>query len=171
MKKRYYSMNFTNVRFSKLLLGLLIGSLAAPGTMSIAAQRRGGSGVARTGGAGVNRVNTDASRTSIRSTQDINRNVSTNRDVDRNINRDANVSRDFNLNRNVNVDANYDRWGHPVARGTAAGLAFGTTVAFLPNNCSTTVVDGVAYSHCGSDWYQPYYSGTTVQYMVVSPPQ
>jgi hypothetical protein len=171
MTKQEYSMNFTNV-FSKVLLGLFIGSLAVPGTMSIAAQRRGGGGgAARAGGGGVNRVNMDASRTSIRSTQDINRNVNVNRDVDRNTNRDVNVNRDVDLNRNVNADLNYDRWGHPVARGVAAGLAFGTTVALLPNDCSTTVVNGIAYSHCGSDWYQPYYSGTTVEYVVVSPPQ
>jgi hypothetical protein len=32
-------------------------------------------------------------------------------------------------------------------------------------------VNGIGYSQCGSTWYQPYYSGTTVQYIVVSPPQ
>jgi len=165
-------MNLTSVRFSKVCSGLLIAALAVPGTMSIAAQRRGGSGgVARAGGGGVNRVNMDASRTSIRSTQDVNRNVNANRDVNQNFNRDVNVNRDLDTNRNINAGVDYDRWGRPVARGVAAGLAFGTTVAVLPNNCSTTVVNGITYSQCGSDWYQPYFNGTTVQYVVVSPPQ
>jgi hypothetical protein len=62
--------------------------------------------------------------------------------------------------------------------GTAAGVAgavtsaaLGSTVAVLPPSCSTVVVNGTGYSQCGSTWYEPYYSGTTVQYLVVSPPQ
>jgi hypothetical protein len=27
------------------------------------------------------------------------------------------------------------------------------------------------YQQCGSYWYQPQYSGTTVQYVVVNPPR
>jgi len=45
-------------------------------------------------------------------------------------------------------------------------------VAMLPQQgCSSVVVNGIGYSQCGSTWYQPYYSGTTVQYVVVMPPQ
>jgi hypothetical protein len=98
------------------------------------------------------------------------------------------ATRSGDINRNVDVDreidvhgdfhGGYDRWGHPIAAGAAIGAAaavtsaaLGSTVAVLPPSCSTVVVNGVGYSQCGSAWYQPYYSGTTVQYMIVSPPQ
>ena len=94
---------------------------------------------------------------------------------DMNINRGVNIDRDIDINRDIDVDLDYDRWGHPVARGVAAGvatsIAIGTAVAMLPSGCTTVVVDGIGYSQCGSTWYEPYYSGTTVQYVVVNPPQ
>jgi hypothetical protein len=31
-------------------------------------------------------------------------------------------------------------------------------------------MSGVTYQQCGSTWYQPQYSGTTVQYVVINPP-
>jgi len=34
----------------------------------------------------------------------------------------------------------------------------------------STVVNGVAYQQCGSTWYEPQYSGTNVQYVVVNAP-
>ena len=39
----------------------------------------------------------------------------------------------------------------------------------LPPACQTVVVNGIAYSQCGSVWYQPQYVGTSVQYIVVNP--
>src|SRR5262249_50059000 len=102
------------------------------------------------------------------------------------VNRNANVNRNFNdvnVNRNVDVNAGYDRWGHPVAWGTAAGVtagataaavthaAVGSTVAVLPTGWSPAVVGEITYSQCGSTWYEPYYLGTTVQYQVVNPPR
>jgi hypothetical protein len=118
-------------------------------------------------------VNTGAAATSIRSNQTVNRNVAQNRDFDRNIN--TNIDRDINVNRDIDIDADYDRWGHPIARGVTAGAitaaAIGTTVAMLPSDCMTVVIDGIGYSQCGSSWYQPYYSGSTVQYTSVNPPQ
>jgi hypothetical protein len=165
-------------------------------TLSANAQRRAGGGAARTGSAP--QVNRSAANTSIRSNQDVNRSANLNRDVDvnrntstnrnvdvnrnANINRNVDVDRDIDVNRDVNVNTDYDRWGHPVARGAAFGAAagitaaatsaaLGSTVAVLPPSCTTIVVDGTGYSQCGSTWYQPYYAGTTVQYTVVSPPQ
>jgi hypothetical protein len=33
------------------------------------------------------------------------------------------------------------------------------------------VSGGVTYQQCGSTWYQPQYAGTSVTYVVTSPPQ
>jgi len=151
--------------------------LASPST-SVDAQRRGGGG-------GRAQVNRNVTRTSVRSDQTVNRNVNVNRDIDRNVNRDVGVNRnidvdrDIDFDRDVDIDVDYDRWGHPVARGVAAGvaagvatsIALGTRVAVLPAGCTTVIVGGIGYSECGSTWYQPYYSGTTVQYVVVGSPQ
>ncbi|WP_174987675.1 hypothetical protein [Pandoraea pneumonica] len=46
----------------------------------------------------------------------------------------------------------------------------GSTVNSIPPSCVSTIVGNVAYQHCGSTWYQPVYSGTTVQFVVVAPP-
>ena len=153
---------------------VVIAFLLVLASLTVEAQRRAGGAGVRAGGAA--HVNRDVASTSIRSNQDVNRNVNRNRDVNRN------VSGDINVHRDVNVDAHYDRWGHPIALGAAAGVAagvagaatraaLGTTVAMLPSGCSTVIVDGIGYSQCGSTWYQPHYQGTTVQYIVVSPPQ
>jgi hypothetical protein len=34
----------------------------------------------------------------------------------------------------------------------------------------TQVINGIAYSHCGSSWYRPQYAGSQVTYVVVNPP-
>jgi len=67
---------------------------------------------------------------------------------------------------------------HPVARtaavvGTAAvtAAAVGSVVSTLPPSCRSVVVGNVAYQECGSAWYRPYYSGTTINYTVVNPPR
>jgi hypothetical protein len=173
---------------------VVIAFLIVLSSLTIGAQRRAGGGAARTGGA--SQVNRNVTSTSVRSTQDVNRNVNRNTDVNRNVNTNvdrnvntnvnrsvnANADRDIDVHHDIDVDNNYDRWGHPVAWGTAAGVAagvagaatraaLGTTVAVLPPQCTTVTVDGIGYSQCGSTWYEPYYSGTTVQYVVVSPPQ
>jgi hypothetical protein len=163
-------------------LTVVIALLLVAGLLTAEPQRRGGGGRAAGGavraGGGAGRAsggvsaNRDISRTSIRSSQDVNRSVTRNGDVNRNVN----VDRDIDVH--GNFYGGYDRWGHPVAAGAAAGVAgaitsaaLGSTVAVLPSSCSTVVVDGIGYSQCGSTWYEPFYSGTTVQYMVVSPPQ
>jgi len=125
---------------------------------NIGAQRRGGGG---------GRVNLAAAQSSFRSTQSVNRSVAANRDIDQMISAD----RDIVVERDVDVNANYDRWGHPIARGVNGGVAIGTAVATLPSGCSLEVINGIGYDHCGSTWYEPFYSGMTVQYLVVSPPR
>lgn len=173
---------------SVMKLTVVLTVLLIPGLLTAEPQRRGGGGGGRAGG-GASRAagggarttsggftNRDISSSSIRSSQDVNRNVTRNGDFNRNVD----VDRDLDVH--GNFYGGYDRWGHPVAAGaavgTAAGVAgavtsaaLGSTVAVLPPSCSTVVVDGIGYSQCGSTWYEPYYSGTTVQYMVVSPPQ
>lgn len=67
---------------------------------------------------------------------------------------------------------------HPVARpvavaGAAAvtAAAVGTVVYALPPSCTAVRIGEVAYQQCGSTWYRPAYSGTTVTYTVVTPPR
>jgi hypothetical protein len=66
---------------------------------------------------------------------------------------------------------------HPVARGAAVAttaavtaVAVGSVVRSIPPSCSTVMVGNVAYSQCGTTWYQPRYAGSQVQYVVVAPP-
>ncbi|UVA81822.1 hypothetical protein [Pandoraea commovens] len=56
-----------------------------------------------------------------------------------------------------------------VTIGVSAAI-IGSTVASLPPSCVSTVVNNVAYQRCGSTWYKPVYSGTTVQFVVVTAP-
>ncbi len=103
---------------------------------------------------------------------------STNRDVNRDVNR--NVNRDVNIDRDIDIDVDHDwdnDWDHPFATAAAvtAGVALtsaviGSMVYSLPPDCVTVVNNGITYRQCGSAWYQPQYAGTTVQYVVVSPP-
>ncbi|WP_421567256.1 hypothetical protein [Stenotrophomonas sp. PD6] len=115
-----------------------------------------------------------------------NRDHNVNHNVERNVNRNVDRNVDRNVNRNVNVNVDYhdhdDHWNrwddHPVATAAAvtAGVAItsaviGSIVNSVPPSCVTTVIDGMAYQQCGSTWYQPRYSGTTVQYVVINPPR
>jgi hypothetical protein len=111
-------------------------------------------------------------------------NASSNVNHSVNANRNTNVNRNVNRNVNVNVDNHYDYhngWDdhyHPIATGVAIGATAAVTAAVIgsvvysvPPSCSTVIVGGISYSQCGSTWYAPRYSGTTVQYVVVSPPR
>ncbi|SAK67099.1 hypothetical protein AWB76_03927 [Caballeronia temeraria] len=66
---------------------------------------------------------------------------------------------------------------HPVATAAAVtttavatAAVVGSMVHTLPPSCSAMSVNGVTYQQCGSTWYQPQYSGTSVQYVVVNAP-
>ncbi|MDN0085215.1 hypothetical protein QU487_21130 [Crenobacter sp. SG2305] len=92
------------------------------------------------------------------------------------VSREANV----NVNKNVNIQGNngWDDDYHPVATAVAVGAAAAVTAAVvgsvvhsIPPSCTPVMVGNVAYQQCGSTWYQPQYSGTSVQYVVVNPPQ
>jgi len=65
----------------------------------------------------------------------------------------------------------------PVARMAVAGAAVvgtaaivGSVVHSLPPSCAPYMYGAYTYQRCGSTWYQPQYSGTTVNYTVVNPP-
>ena len=95
---------------------------------------------------------------------------------------------DVNINRgdvNIDVDGGYGccGWGnwdyHPVAVGVAVGTAAAVTTAWrlgayystLPTSCVVIYRGTVTYYQCGSYWYQPMYSGMTVQYVAVVAPK
>jgi hypothetical protein len=63
--------------------------------------------------------------------------------------------------------------GTAVVAGAAVATAavVGSTVRTLPPQCSSVVVNGIAYQQCGSAWYQPQYAGSNVTYVVVNPPR
>jgi hypothetical protein len=61
--------------------------------------------------------------------------------------------------------------GNEAVRGPAGNVAVGTRVTVLPANASTVVVGGNTYYMAGEVYYQPYYSGAEVTYVVVVPPQ
>jgi hypothetical protein len=118
--------------------------------------------------------------TNVNHNRNVNRNTNVNRN--RNVNRNTNV----NVNRNVNVHGGYHGGYHgnnyyhndgigvggAIAIGVA-GMAIGSmvTAAALPPSCSTVSVNGMTYQQCGSTWYQPQYSGSQVNYIVVNPPR
>jgi hypothetical protein len=158
---------------------LFDGSGLLPMSASTAAcQRRGGG--ARAGAAAQRPPPGNAGRgVRANASPNINHNGNGNRSTNMNANRNVNV----NSNRNVNVNVNNDYRGgwddhyHPIATGVAIGATAAVTAAVVgsvvhsvPPSCSTVVVNGIGYSQCGSTWYAPQYSGTTVQYVVVNPP-
>ena len=119
--------------------------------------------------------------------RDFNSNVNVNRNFNSNVNvnRGANVNRDINWDRDVDVDVNHRYGGygygccyHPAATAAAATAAAVTTAAVigsvvhtLPPSCQAVSINGFTYQQCGSTWYQPQFTGSTVNYIVVNPPQ
>jgi hypothetical protein len=55
------------------------------------------------------------------------------------------------------------------AQRAAASLPIGTTVPYLPPNCSSTVINGVNYFNCGGVFYRAGFQGNNVVYIVSVP--
>jgi hypothetical protein len=47
----------------------------------------------------------------------------------------------------------------------------GSVTHSLPPSCTAVSVNGYTYQQCGSTWYQPQFSGSSVTYVVVNPPR
>lgn len=119
---------------------------------------------------GGNRANNSGNRAAINSGNRTNTNI-----------RGGNTINNNNVNVNRNVYVDNDHWGndwddhwHPVAAAAVVAttaVVVGSIVRSLPPSCTTVIVNGIGYSQCGSTWYAPQYSGTSVQYVVVSPPR
>lgn len=87
---------------------------------------------------------------------------------------------------NVNVDNNYGccggygygGWGAAAATSAVVATTAAVTTAAvmgayypaLPTGCVAVKRGAVTYYQCGPTWYQPVYSGMSVQYMVVPVP-
>ena len=135
----------------------------------------------------------DAEARQVRGNTRVNVNGGGNFNRGANINNRANVNRNTNINRNTNVNVNrnvnvhggygyhgggYYNQNNGIGVGGAiaigvAGMAIGSmiTAASLPPSCNTVSVNGMTYQQCGNSWYQPQYSGSQVNYIVVNPPR
>ena len=180
----------TRTSAPSLLLAVLATALMAlaPAVFETASAQpghRGGGGARASAHANVNRPAQRPNRQANRPAGGaVNRNVDHNRNIDRNRDVNRNVNRNVNRDVHVDVDHHYDHdhWNdwddHPFATAAAvtAGVAvtravIGSIVYSLPPSCVTTVINGVAYQQCGSDWYEPRYAGTSVQYVVINAPR
>lgn len=114
-------------------------------------------------------------RTSVHRSTNVHRSSHSSVHRSTNVHRNTNV----NVNRRVDVNVNHRRGGyyHPVATGVAIGATAAVTAAVVgsmvntlpPSGCTTVIRNGIAYSQCGSVWYEPRYSGNNVSYVVVNP--
>ena len=55
------------------------------------------------------------------------------------------------------------------AQRAAAALPIGTTVPYLPPNCTSTVINAVNYFNCGGVYYRAGFQGNSVVYIVSVP--
>ena len=55
----------------------------------------------------------------------------------------------------------------PVASGKH--LPLGTVVSSLPGGCNTKTVSGVAYYHCGENYYRAVFQGNNLVYVTANP--
>ena len=80
----------------------------------------------------------------------------------------------INIGNDVNIDVDrgwdHDHDYHPVARAAVAtAIVVGTRYTYFPTGCTVYPYRSLYY-YCGSYYLQPYYSGTTVTYVVVVRP-
>jgi len=55
------------------------------------------------------------------------------------------------------------------AQRAAAALPIGSTVPYLPPNCSSTVISGTNYFNCAGVYYKPGFEGNHIVYIVSQP--
>ena len=55
------------------------------------------------------------------------------------------------------------------AQKAAAALPIGSTVPYLPPNCSSTVISGTNYFNCSGVYYKPGFEGNHIIYIVSQP--
>jgi hypothetical protein len=46
----------------------------------------------------------------------------------------------------------------------------GTVVNDIPEDCKPETVNEINYKICGVNWFEPQYSGTEIEYIIVDPP-
>jgi len=124
-----------------------------------------------------------AARTSVNTNIDRTTTVSTSTNINRiptsAVNREPGVDRDVDIV-DIGVDRRYGGYygccyePHPIATAAMVAAAAVTAAAVIrtpPPSCSTVVAGAVSYQHCGSTWYQPQFVGSSLSYVVVSPPR
>jgi len=62
-------------------------------------------------------------------------------------------------------------WGDTAVRGSGGNDAVGTRSAVLPAGANTVAVSGRTSYVADGVYYQPYYAGSEVTYVVVDPPE
>lgn len=122
-----------------------------------------------------------SARTSVNRNTNVHSNSNVNANINHNVNANVNKNVNVNVNKNVYVHGNsYYGGGCCYHTNTAAVVAataivtaavIGTRVNTLPPACSVVMVNGFAYQHCGSTWYQPQFVGTSTTYVVVAAPR
>jgi hypothetical protein len=55
------------------------------------------------------------------------------------------------------------------AHAAASALPIGSTVPYLPPNCTTSLINGVNYFYCGGVYYKAGFQGNQVVYIVSTP--
>ena len=55
------------------------------------------------------------------------------------------------------------------AQRAAAALPIGSTVPYLPPNCTSTVINGVGYFNCSGVYYKAGFEGNHIVYIVSAP--
>lgn len=55
------------------------------------------------------------------------------------------------------------------AQGAAAALPIGSTVPYLPPNCTSSVINRVNYFNCGGVYYRAGFEGNQIVYIVSAP--